>query len=309
MLTRILCGLALVAGLAAPAGAEPVYTLLSGGESEGTTRFVEDLTYLWRGSNPDLGSALLGRIVSPGPARLQRLRRMQAHFVIVDGDTLARRKADYPDIVAVALLWPEALHVLARRGDAGALAALPGGDLLVADTAGYGQAALAGALTPSDPATRWLLLARGGLSAALQRKLLPLLLASGVAPLPEVEQAMREGSDLRIVSIARPLSEQMRGQVPWLSTLTLPANTYPGQPLAVETLAVSQVLVTRADAPAEWVRHALAALFRWQDRMAAASPRFAAMDRKANAAAVVWFPFHAAALKEFGLTPPPPAGQ
>jgi TRAP-type uncharacterized transport system substrate-binding protein len=234
---------------------------------------------------------------------------MQAEFAIVDAGTLASRKAEYPDIAAVALLWPEVLHLMAKRQDPAAFVAVPAGDLFVADAAVYGQAALTGALGGGSPGTRWLLLPRGGVPTALQRSPLPLLLTSGVAPLPEVEQAMRGASDSRLLSIARPVSEQIRARSPWLSTVTIPANLYPGQTQPVETLAVSQVLVTRADTAPALVQHALAALFRWQDRMAAVNPRFAALERKANGAAATWFAFHPVAMKEFGIAAPTASAQ
>ena len=60
---------------------------------------------------------------------------------------------------------------------------------------------------------------------------------------------------------------------------------------------------SRADAPPALVQHALAALFRWQERMAA-NPRFAALDRKANLPAAAWFPYHVAAAKELGIPQP-----
>jgi hypothetical protein len=296
--------LALLPLLPHGAAGEPVYTLLHGAEPESTIRFVEDLAHLWRGSNANETSALSGRVETPDLARMQALRRSQAQFAIVDADVLTRHQTGYPDLAAVTVLWQETLHVLARGGDAGPLAALPGGDLLVADTAVYGQAALSTAPGASTAPGRWLLLPRGGTGSALQRRPLPLLLVSGVPPLPEIEQALRENADLRLLSIARPLSDPVRTVSPWLSPTTLRAGTYPGQSQAVETLAVHQVLIARADAPPALVQHALAALFRWQERMAAANPRFAALERKANLPAAAWFPYHAAAVKELGLTLP-----
>ncbi|HEX7929252.1 MAG TPA: TAXI family TRAP transporter solute-binding subunit [bacterium] len=298
----MLCILAFTLALSGIAAAEPVYTVVFGAESEGTTRFVDDLSRLWQGSDTDQPTALAGRVIGPAAARLQALRRMQADFAIVDADILARRKAEYPDVAAVALLWPEALHVLAKRPDPAPLAAAPAADILVTDNAVWGQVALSGALGAATPATRWFILPRGGAAAALQRSPLPLLLASGTLPMPEVEQAMKSASDLRLLPLPRPVSEQVRGRAPWLAIVNIPPNVYPGQAQAVETLAVNQVLVTRMDAPVALVQHALAALFRWQDRMAADNPRFAVIDRKANTGAAGWFAFHPAAMKELGIT-------
>jgi hypothetical protein len=282
------------------AAAEPVYTVLHGGDSDGITHFLDDLSRLWDGSNPGAGSVLASRIEFPAAARLQALRRSQVAFAIVDADTFARRRASYPDLAAVAVLWPEALQVLARRVETTPLTAVPAGDLLVADNATFGALALANA----NPATHWLLLAHGGLVAGLQRKPLPLLLASGFGALPEVDQALKNNSDLRPVPLAKTLIDSARGQSPWMLAATLPAGTYTGQAQSIDTLAVYQVLVTRADAPTALVQHALAALYRWQDRMGPANPRFAAIDRKSNTPAAAWFPFHAASQKEFGLAPP-----
>jgi TRAP-type uncharacterized transport system substrate-binding protein len=296
--------LALVAAAAPRISAEPVYTVVYGGDSDGAARFVDDLTHLWEASNVESGSRLAGRAQAAGSIRLQALRRMRAQFAIVDADEFARRKAGSPDIAAVALLWPEALHVLARRADTAPLAAPPPGDLFVTPAALYGQTALAALAAAPDAAVHWLVLPPGGLAAALQRRPLPLLLASGVPPLPDVEQALREPADLKLLALPRTLIDSVRAASPWLQFSTLPARTYVGQGQAVETIGVYQVLVTRTDAPADLVQHMLAALYRWQERMASANPRFAALDRKANAAAVAWFPFHAAALKELGLAPP-----
>ncbi len=296
--------LALPALLPPPVAAEPVYTVLYNGESESTARFIDDLAHLWRASNAVESSSLSGRREASAPARLQALRRGRAQFALVDADALARNKAAYPDLAALALLWPESLHVLARGAPGAPLAALPGGDLLVEGAALYAQAALAEARGPEPTPVRWLLLPGGGLPAALQRKPLPLLLASSVAPLPEIAQALRESPDLQLLSLARPLIDQARGGSPWLTPVTLPPGTYPGQNRPVETLAIHQVLVTRADTAPGLVVQAIIALSRWRERMAAASPLFAVLDRKANVPAVAWFPFHVAAMKELGLATP-----
>lgn len=296
--------LALAAMPARPAAAEPVYTVLHDGGSEGVTRFVDDLAHLWRASNPDEVSVLAGRVTAPGPARLQALRRGQAAFAIVDAGLLALQKPLFPDLAPVALLWPEPLHLLSSRSYEAPLATPPPGDVFLLESARYAPAAL-GAAGPA-PETRWLPPPPGGWSAVLQRRPLPLLAAGGLPPVPEVTQALASAPDLHLIPIARPLVEQARARYPWLMAGTIPANAYPGQAQALETLAVHQVLVTRADTPAPLVRQALIALFRWQERMAAASPRFAALDRKANAAAATWFSYHAAAAAELGLAAPAP---
>jgi TRAP-type uncharacterized transport system substrate-binding protein len=299
------CTLALAALLARQAAAAPVYTVLHDGAVEGVTRFVDDLAHLWRASDLERGSVLAGRATAPAPARLQALRRGQATFAIVDAGLLALQKPLFPDLAAVVLLWPEPLHLVTSQADPAVLAALPG-EVLIAESARYAMAALAA--DPAPPELRWLLVAPGGLATALQRRPLPLLAVGGLPPVPELTQALA-APELRLAAIARPLLERARAQYPWLAAALIPANTYPRQAQTLETLAVHQVLVTRVDTPAPLVRQAFTALFRWQERMAAASARFAALERKANGPAAAWFPYHAEAARALGLAPSAPAAR
>lgn len=66
---------------------------------------------------------------------------------------------------------------------------------------------------------------------------------------------------VRIVPISEEMKADLLAEKPFYANATLPANTYPGQSEAVETVAVRAVLVARDDVPADDIAKLLEIIF------------------------------------------------
>jgi TRAP-type uncharacterized transport system substrate-binding protein len=294
---------ALLAGAAARA--EPVVTLLRGAAADGSARFVEDLAQLWRMSNGGEPSVLAqAAVAGPPEARLKALRRMRGDFAIVDAPTLIARREAYPDLVAVAVLWPLALQVLTRRPEAVPLGELPADAWVVAENRPYALAMLAALFPPAEGAAPAGQPGAGpsarALAATLEQQPAAVALVAGPVPVAEVEQALAQVARLRLAPLARPLLERVRQLGPGFVPLTIPKTAYPNLPGAVETVGLNLVLVARLDLPPHLARRAVDALYHLP-AAAAYDPLFAALNPRANAALAAVFPFHEAAAKALGL--------
>jgi TRAP transporter TAXI family solute receptor len=76
--------------------------------------------------------------------------------------------------------------------------------------------------------------------------------------------------DLLLIPIPWAVVDQLRAQYPYYASVTVPANTYRGQRRAVETAAVTAMLVTRQELEARLIYELTKALWENVDRLAAA---------------------------------------
>ncbi len=284
------------------ARADPVLTVLHGAEPDGSPRFIEDLAQLWRWSNLADNARLAGAVVSQPRARLAALRRQQGQFAIVDAASLFSWKGDFPDLVAVATLWPLALHVFSKGAESEPLKGPPPGALLLSESASFAQPLLTGGMTdaggdalrsiPTAQVPQHLLNTPGWLAVA--------------APVPtlEIAQALEKEPSLHLMGFAQPFMEQMQTGRPWLVSLTLRRGTYPGLSAPLQVPATPLVLVSLASLPADIVLRMLDCVYRHREFVTQADALFGQIDSKANADLARWLPFHAVAVRQFGLPTP-----
>jgi TRAP transporter TAXI family solute receptor len=77
------------------------------------------------------------------------------------------------------------------------------------------------------------------------------LMISSNFPTSSVSRALAGGA--RLFPIDGPAVDRLRQEYPFLHPMLIPANTYPGQPTAVRTIGIDNLLVCRADLDADLV--------------------------------------------------------
>ncbi len=177
----------------------------------------------------------------------------------------------------LARLYPEAVHVVVRRGAGIRNIADLAGRRVSLDEPGSGTLAMA----------RALLAAHGLSEARVQAEYIkpelagPRLMAGeldaflfvGGWPLRDVAQLAAEGR-ITLLPITGAAAADLLARNRFLSRTTIPAGVYPGQD-AVETVTVTAQLLARADLPENLVEAALRQLWsqRGQDLVRAGHPR------------------------------------
>jgi TRAP transporter TAXI family solute receptor len=201
---------------------------------------------------------------------LQRLQAGDAELGLALADVTYTayngRGADFPQparkLRGIAVLHPSAVHVMVADHSAVRSIADLRGQL------GVGPVGSGTAVTSA------LLLEAFGVSPrAVTNRALPFMdaadaLASGdldgafvvaADPVDAVRQAAHSGA--RLVPISGETVKRLRQAYPFLRPGVIPANTYPAEPRAVETMLVDVLLLTREDLDEELVHRLTTALF------------------------------------------------
>jgi hypothetical protein len=103
---------------------------------------------------------------------------------------------------------------------------------------------------------------------------------------------------IRIINIADDKAALIVKKYPFLSTFTVPANTYKNQTSPVKTLAVNAVLIIRTDIKEEVAYSIVKALFENQSELAASHAKGKELNLK-TASSGVSIPFHPGAVKYY----------
>ena len=91
----------------------------------------------------------------------------------------------------------------------------------------------------------------GGLAAGLQRLAageVDAVIATIAAPARALQEAAA-GPGIKLLPVPAEALASLAADHPALVPVTLPANTYPGQPAAIDTVAVTALLVGRPNSP------------------------------------------------------------
>ncbi|WP_264841640.1 TAXI family TRAP transporter solute-binding subunit [Caldinitratiruptor microaerophilus] len=175
-------------------------------------------------------------------------------------------------------LYPNVIHVLAREGS---------GVTRVADMAGRPLAP-----GPRDSATEInarellevyglrygeggnteaLYLGYGESVEALARGKADAAVIAGGVPTPAVVDALSSGV-ARLIGLEEDRVRALIARHPWYAPYTIPAGTYPGQSEPVRTVAVSNILICRADLPDDLTYDVVRTLYAESDELARAHP-------------------------------------
>lgn len=82
-------------------------------------------------------------------------------------------------------------------------------------------------------------------ASSLEEGIVDAAFLTGYYPLEPVRIALQRGAHL--IPIDDPRAERLTQDYPFLRRVTIPANTYPGQPNPIRTIAVDRVLVCHSD--------------------------------------------------------------
>jgi uncharacterized protein len=199
----------------------------------------------------------------------------------------------FASLRAVAPMYETSFHAMAPAASAAAgIAGLAGKRVGVGPARGTGElmfravmeaTGLSATLEFGTPAAQGEALAAGALDA--------FWFGAGL-PVPAFAAAAAR-ADLRVLGLSGAAREATIRRLPYLAPATIPANTYRGQSEPVESIAVWNLVVCRADAPTAAVEAFARALFERGPAIAAAMPA-AGGTRAANAGRVSVLPFHPA---------------
>jgi len=186
-------------------------------------------------------------------------RRLDAALVQADiaywayhGTGIYKGKGAVQNLRAIAMLYPESLHLVARK-DAGihSVRDLKGKRVSFGDRDSgelvHGRLLLT-AFGLSEGQVKLSFLKAGPAADALVAGRLDAMLVVDGLPVPILSD-LAGRTDITLVSIAGPEIDRLRVQYPFLTEGTIPAGTYKGMEAEVKTMDVGMVLVTGAEQP------------------------------------------------------------
>jgi TRAP transporter TAXI family solute receptor len=240
---------------------EHTFTIATGAEDSEYARFGE--TLIEAINQAAQGVKLRQRYSDGSVDNAWLLSRGEADYAIIQGDVAAAamagedvfsRGAPLATLRAVGGLFPEAIHVAVRpdspiRGVAQLRGRKVGIGPLASGTRFDAVAVLAAfGLTPADLAEA----SEEASTAAIERLRRGQLDAVFVTASPPMRALQRLAAEtgIRLLPMTREATQRLADARAGLTPLTLPANTYPRQAAAVQTVAAVALLVTTSDAPA-----------------------------------------------------------
>ena len=172
------------------------------------------------------------------------------------GTGIYKGKGAVQNLRAIAMLYPESLHLVARkdakihsvrdlRGKRVCLGDKDSGELVHGRMllAAFGLSEAQIKLSPMAPGPAADAMAAGNLDAMLVIDAYPVPILSELARTTAVD----------LVPISGPEVDKMRSKYPFLSASAIPAESYAGQSAEVRTLDVGVILVTGANQPDELI--------------------------------------------------------
>lgn len=197
------------------------------------------------------------------------------------------------NIRGIAVLHPSVVHVLVAKGSRiRSLADLRGRRLGIGPS-GSGTAVSSTMLlrafgVPLDDVQQRPLAFAAEIDA-LMRGELDAVFITAADPVPIVRQAMQAGA--RLIDVNGDIVVKLREHYPFLRPATIPADTYPGQPEAIETVLVDVLLVCRATLDDVLVHRLTSALFEVLPQVSATRDYLGLMDvRRAPATPIPLHP-------------------
>jgi uncharacterized protein len=186
-------------------------------------------------------------------------KRLDAALVQADiaywayhGTGIYKAKGAVQNLRAIAMLYPESLHLVARRdANIHSVRDLKGKRVSFGDkdsgTVVHGQLLLS-AFGLRESQIKISHLRPGPAADALAAGQLDAMLVVDGFPVPIVAE-LAQSADVVLVPITGAEADKMRAQYPFLSDATIPAGTYKGVDAPVKTLDVGVILVTGAQQP------------------------------------------------------------
>lgn len=118
------------------------------------------------------------------------------------------------------------------------------------------------------------------------------------APTTNITDLSNSAKAYKLIEIDDEHAAALKAKYPFYSTYSIPAGTYNGTDVDVQTVAVKATIICKADLPEEDVYNFTKALFEKKDALVAAHAKFGELDL-AYATDVGSVPFHAGAQKYY----------
>ncbi len=303
----ILTACFIVAGFASAVAAADVKMVLATGGTAGTYYpFGGAMAKIWNSKVP--GMNMTAQATGASAENVRLVNRGEAELAIVQSDTIdfafnAKEafKEKLTKMAALAVLYPEVIQVVVRGdGKIDSFNNLKGMKIGVGapgsgTEANFRQLSDIHGLKKEDVRVQYLSFSES--AEQFKDKHIDAFIVTAGIPNAAIMDIGTQHS-IRIIDIADDMAALIVKKYPFLSSFTLPANTYKNQTSPVKTLAVNAVLIIRTDIKEEVAYSIVKALFENQSELAASHAKGRELNLK-TASSGVSIPFHPGAVKYY----------
>lgn len=297
----------MVMGLSSFAFAADVKMVLATGGTAGTYYpFGGGMAKIWNSKIP--GMNVTAQATGASVENVRLVNKGEAELAIVQSDTIdfafnAREafKEKLTKMAALAVLYPEVIQVVVR-GDSkiDSFDDLKGMKIGVGapgsgTESNFRQLCDGYGLKKEDVKAQYLSFAES--AEQFKDKHIDAFIVTAGIPNSAIMDIGSQHS-IRIINIADDKAALIVKKYPFLSSFTVPANTYKNQAKPVKTLAVNAVLIASTTVKNDVAYNIVKALFENQNELAASHAKGKELNLK-NAASGVSIPFHPGAVKYF----------
>ncbi len=297
----------IVAGFASAVAAADVKMVLATGGTAGTYYpFGGAMAKIWNSKIP--GMNVTAQATGASVENVRLVNRGEAELAMVQSDTIdfafnakENFKEKLTKMSVLAVLYPEVIQVVVR-GDSkiDSFDDLKGMKIGVGapgsgTEANFRQLADGYGLNKDDVKAQYLSFSES--AEQFKDKHIDAFIVTAGIPNAAVMDIGTQHS-VRIINIADNKAAAITKKYPFLSTFTIPANTYKNQTTPVKTVAVNAVLIASTDVKDDVAYGIVKSLFESQNELAAAHAKGKELNLK-TASSGVSIPFHPGAAKYF----------
>ncbi len=306
-LASVCAAVLLAAGTAATVGAADKNMVLATGGTAGTYYpFGGALAKIWNSKVP--GMNITAQATGASVENVRLVNRNEAELAIVQSDTVdfafnAKEafKEKLTKMAALAVLYPEVIQVVVR-GDSkiDSFDDLKGMKIGVGapgsgTEANFRQLCDSYGLTKEDVKAQYLSFAES--AEQFKDKHIDAFIVTAGIPNAAIMDIGAQHS-VKIINIADDKAALIVKKYPFLSSFTIPANTYKNQTSPVKTVAVNAVLIASTDLKTDVVYNLVKAMFENQSELAMSHAKGKELSLK-TASSGVSIPFHPGAVKYY----------
>ena len=297
----------IVAGFASAVAAADIKMVLATGGTAGTYYpFGGAMAKIWNSKIP--GMNVTAQATGASVENVRLVNRKEAELAIVQSDTIdfafnAKEafKEKLTKMAVLAVLYPEVIQVVVR-GDSkiDSFDDLKGMKIGVGapgsgTEANFRQLSDGYGIKKEDVKAQYLSFSES--AEQFKDKHIDAFIVTAGIPNAAIMDIGTQHS-VRIINIADNKAAAITKKYPFLSSFTIPANTYKNQTSPVKTVAVNAVLIASTDVKADVAYSIVKSLFEGQNDLAAAHAKGKELNLK-TASTGVSIPFHPGAVKYY----------
>jgi TRAP transporter TAXI family solute receptor len=297
----------LVIGMISPVLAQQAKLILATGGTAGTYYpFGGAMAKIWNSKIPEVN--VTAQATGASVENIRLVDKKEAELALVQSDTIdfayngkEAFKEKLTQMSAIAVLYPEVIQIVARGdGNIRTFADLKGLKVGVGapgsgTEANFRQLLDVYGMKKDDVKGQYLSFSESA-EQFKDRHIDAFFVVAGVPNAAIMDVAVMQS--IRIVSIPDDKVAQLTKKYPFLSSATIPANTYKNKTAEVKTIAVNAVLIASTSLKEDLVYKMTKALFDNQTELAAAHAKGKELSLKV-AVSGVSIPFHPGAVKYF----------